>query len=316
MNIDNDVTIKPKMLDKVLSRRDVLALIGKGTVAAIAFPSFGCIENTKEAKIGFQLYSIRRQIEKDFEGSIQKVSAMGYLGVETYPLPSNISIERAAKVFKDNGLSIISMHTELPIDDNLIPILRMAETFQCSTIVHSGWPNNLSTQNSDLLIRTSEIYDSVDKLNKRVNLYNEINASLNKNGLRFGIHNHWWEFERSNNLYPFYYFLERLDKGIFFEIDTYWIKTAGFDPVKAVEDFGLRAPFLHIKDGVAKKGSTMYSFASAGKGSLDYPSIIKSSKGNVQWMIVEFDEYAGDIFEGIQGSYSYLIKNGFAKGRE
>jgi hypothetical protein len=32
-------------------------------------------------------------------------------------------------------------------------------------------------------------------------------------------------------------------------------------------------------------------------------------------MIVEFDEYAGNIFDGLQQSYTYLTKKGLAKGK-
>ena len=50
-----------------------------------------------------------------------------------------------------------------------------------------------------------------------------------------------------------------LDSGIFFEIDIYWAITVGNDPVQIVRDFGERAPFLHVEDGVAAKGSKTYN---------------------------------------------------------
>jgi hypothetical protein len=42
---------------------------------------------------------------------------------------------------------------------------------------------------------------------------------------------------------------------------------------------------------------------------------VKAGGKNTQWMIVEFDEYAGNIYDGMQSSYTYLIKNHLAKGK-
>ena len=48
---------------------------------------------------------------------------------------------------------------------------------------------------------------------------------------------------------------------------------------------------------------------------LDFPAVAKAGAGTVEWMIVEFDEYAGDIFDGIRKSYTYLTSRGLARGR-
>jgi len=46
---------------------------------------------------------------------------------------------------------------------------------------------------------------------------------------------------------------------------------------------------------------------------MNLSSIVKAGGKNTKWMIVEFDEYAGNIFNGMQSSYNYLIKNHLAK---
>jgi len=70
----------------------------------------------------------------------------------------------------------------------------------------------------------------------------------------------------TDGYYPFYYLLEHLNKEIFFEIDTYWAKTAGQNPAKVLKIFGKRAPFLHIKDGPAIKGDEANKQVPAGQG--------------------------------------------------
>jgi sugar phosphate isomerase/epimerase len=299
------------------SRKDFLKLVGLGaasiTFSRCSIPGWKYLENNA-APIAFQLYTVRGQIEKDLEGTIRKIAEMGFLGVETYPLPPNITLEQAAKVFKENRLTVISMHTELPVGSELENIFKMSDAYQSPNVIYPGWPKELSAQDPDLLKHTEEIFKTSDKTKQRADLYNTIGVSLDKKHLNFGLHNHWWEFEKSDGIYPIYYFLEHLDPKIFFEIDTYWAKTAGYDPAKAVADFGKRVPFLHIKDGPAIKGDKAFQQVPAGTGVMDFSSIVHAGGKNTQWMIVEFDEYAGNIFDGLQSSYNYLTKNHFAKG--
>lgn len=298
------------------SRRNFIKYVGLGA-AAITLKDFGFSQKKGSGyvpSIGFQLYTLRKEIEKDFEGSIRRIAAMGFRGVETYPLPSNVTLEQAAKGFKSNGLKVIGMHTELPVGEERAKIEKMAAAYECKNVIYPGWPKGLSAQDPNLMARVGEIFKTVDDTKRRVDLYNEINTYLQSKGLRFGLHNHWWEFEKFDGIVPFYYFLEHLDRNMFFEIDTYWAKTGGQNPAKVVGDFGKRAPFLHIKDGPATKDDKMFAHVPAGTGSLDFRSIVKAGGKNIQWMIVEFDEYDENIFDGMQQSYNYLTKNGLAKG--
>lgn len=286
------------------SRRDFLKFLGMGTVAMAVpgFRTFSFMEGYKP-KLGLQLYTVRNAIATDFEGSMKKVAETGYLGIESYTLPDNITLERAAKVFKELDLLVFSMHSELPLGANRDLALKMADAYRCDTIVYHGWPEG-------------DKYKNEKNLQHMVDVHNEIAAFLKSRGLRYGLHNHWWDFERNDDgVMPFYYLREHLYKDVFFEIDTYWAKVAGRNPARVVADFGKRAPFLHIKDGPAVHGKEGYDQVPAGRGVLDFPAIAKAGGVNVKWMIVEFDEYAGNIFDAIRTSYSYLTRNELALGK-
>ncbi len=270
--------------------------------AALTVP--GCTIFQKKgytANIGLQLYSVRKEIEKNFKHTIQEIADIGYVGVETYFLPEHISLKSASKALKETGLNVLGCHCELPVGPDRDMVFEMAEAYNTDRMVYHGWPQNGK-------------YKDMDALKFTVELYNEISLSLKTEGLHFGLHSHWWEFERSASVYPFYYLLENLELDIFFEIDIYWVKTAGLDPAKVVNDFGDRAPLLHIKDGPAVKGDLAYEQVAVGEGTVDFQKIVKAGGQDIKWMIVEFDEYEHNIFEGIQKSYNYLVKNKFAKG--
>ena len=51
-----------------------------------------------------------------------------------------------------------------------------------------------------------------------------------------------------------------------------------------------------------------------GKGTQNFPAIVKAANGNTEWMIVEMDVVATDVFTAIKDSYDYLIKNRLARG--
>lgn len=263
-------------------------------------------ETNAMAKIGLQLYTVRDQIAKDPAGTLKRVAEFGFHGVETGFWPDGVSIEDAAKLLRDAGLKVFSAHCEIPVGDHKSTFLRIADAFGCKRMVWHGWPED-------------QRYKTEEGIKELTGIYNEAGKFAKDNGVTFGIHNHWWEFHNKvDERYAYEVLLDSLDKDIFFELDTYWLKTAGHDPAKIVGDFGKRAPLLHIKDGPARYHDDLASdqtpMTPVGKGSQDFPSIVKAANGNTEWMIVEMDRTAGDVFEAIDQSYRYLVGNKLAEG--
>jgi len=152
-----------------------------------------------------------------------------------------------------------------------------------------------------------------------VGIYNEASKYAKENGLEFGLHNHWWEYRNKvGGKYVYEVLLEELDKDIFFEVDTYWVKVAGQDPAAIVKKLGKRARFLHIKDGPAIYRDNLAEdnpdpMTAVGKGTQNFPAIVKAANGNTEWMVVEMDKTATDVFAALKESYDYLVKNKMAR---
>lgn len=251
-----------------------------------------------EPSIGLQLYTLRDAMEKDLEGTIQKVAEIGYSGVETAFFAEGVTLEYAAKLISDAGLVVPSAHTEIPLGDQEKAVLELAKTFETKRIIWHGWP-----QDPD--------YSTLDGMKRLADRYNQANAVAQANGLQFGIHNHWWEFELQDGRFPYQLLLDEMDKSIFFEIDLYWAAVAGHDPTQIVIELAGRAPLLHVKDGPAKKGMPM---TAVGAGSLDLAEAIGAAEGLAEWLIVELDECATNMLEAVAESYQYLTGNGLAEG--
>jgi sugar phosphate isomerase/epimerase len=250
--------------------------------------------------IALQLYTVRELLAQDFAGTMEKVAAMGYAGVETAFFSDNISLSEAARLFKTLGLVVPSAHCEVPLGSQQAAVLETAAVFECSRIIWHGWPRD-------------ENYGSVEGIKRLAERYNQANDMARANGLSFGLHNHWWEFELVEGRYPYQILLEYLEPTIFFEIDTYWVKTAGRDPVKVVTELGRRAPLLHLKDGPAIKDEPMVA---VGEGVMDFEAIAQAADGVAEWLIVELDACATAMLEAVEKSYHYLTQKGFANGRK
>ncbi len=269
----------------------------------------GCnTPNAPRAKIGLQLYTVREQIAKDMRSTFERVASFGFEGVECAFWPEGVTIQQAAAMLKDFGLRVFSAHCEIPVGNYQKTALEMANAYQCERLVWHGWPED-------------QRYKTTEGIKELASLYNESNKFCQREGLRFGIHNHWWEFHNKiDGKYAYQILLEHLDPSVFFELDTYWLKTAGHDPAKIVADFGTRAPLLHIKDGPALYNDHLAEdetpMVPVGQGVQDFPSIVKAANGNTEWMIVEMDRTAGDTFEAIQKSYDYLVGNDLAIGQK
>jgi sugar phosphate isomerase/epimerase len=304
----------PATTAKQIPRREFLNKAGLGALGAAILPAeiFANIRNivsADPAKISLQLYTVRNQIKNDIAGVFHQIADMGFEAVETAFWPENISIKQAAKYLKEAGLSVSSAHVELPVGDKKSVMLETAEAFNCKKMIWHGWPED-------------KRYSTLEGTKELIGIYNEANHFAKSNGLQFGLHNHWWEYRNKvDGRFVYQLLLEGVEPDVFFEIDTYWVKVAGHNPAKIVAEFGKRAPLLHIKDGPAKWNDSLPKdnpdpMVAVGKGSQNFPAIVKAANGNTEWMVVEMDVTATDVFAAIRDSYYYLVKNGFAKGKK
>lgn len=248
--------------------------------------------------IALQLYTVREQLAEDFSGVIRRIAAMGYVGVETAGFPGTTPKD-AARLFSNLGLVVCSAHVPLPLGEKKNEVLDTLAALGCKRLVLGGTPRDLKT---------------ADQVKRACDSFNEANAVAIQYGLLFGIHNHWWEFQRVEDGHTaFEVMRERLDPAVFFEVDVYWARTGGADPAALVKELGQRAPLLHIKDGPCVVGQPMVA---VGSGTLDFRAIIAAGVEVTEWLIVELDDCATDMLEAVEKSYTYLVGRGLARGNK
>lgn len=249
------------------------------------------------ANIALQLYTIREYLAKDFEGGVRRIAAMGYKGIETAGF-AGTTPQAAAKLFRELKLEVCSVHMDMPVGDAAKTTVETMQVLGSKRIFCGMGPDDFKT---------------MDQIKASCGKFDQGCAAAVKNGMQFGIHNHWWEFFKVDGRYIYQIMIESLDPRVLFEIDTYWVKTAGVDPAAVVKELGPRAPVLHIKDGPAVRGQPM---TAVGEGTLDFAAIAKAAGRNTEWMVVELDSCATDMFDAVKRSYAYLTSNGLAVGNK
>ena len=239
-------------------------------------------------KIALQLYTLRDMLPHDFEGTIRKVAAMGFDGVECAGFDGT-TLPAAIKLFKELGLTVVGAHMPFPVGDKANEILDTNAALGCKNIIVAQiGPDD-----------TKDL-DAVKALCAKAN---EAAANAKKRGMTLMLHNHWWEYAVQDGKLVADTMIELLDPSICFELDTYWIKVAGVDPAARVAQMGKRCPVLHIKDGT---GSRDDANTVVGKGIMDIPAILKAGGSNTEWWIMEADRLDGDKLAQIQASIAYM----------
>lgn len=242
-----------------------------------------------QVRIGLQLFSLRDELAADMEGTIRRVADIGYAGVEPFGLTPETAT-RTRRLCDELGLAVPSVHARMPEGEAVGAVMDTVAALAPERVVCTLGKAEFGSR------------EAVEKVCDRFNAANEL---LIAQGLSFGVHNHWWEFEAVDGVTPYRVMLERLDPRVFFELDVYWMKTAGVDPAVVMSEFRGRAHLLHVKDGPAEVGRPMVAL---GQGAIDLPGIVAANAGATRWLIVELDVCETDMFEAVAESHSYLEK--------
>jgi sugar phosphate isomerase/epimerase len=300
----------PKLHSKPIDRRSFFKLSGMGVLgAALPLGLIGCSPVSREKVLPYlsmQLYTVRNEIARDLQGTLRRLAEIGFTHVETAFWPEGVSHREGAGYLRDAGLAVSSIHAELPENGDRNTLLELTEIYGSNKVIWHGWPEDPR-------------YSSYDGTMELVSVYNDVSDFARENGLEFGLHNHWWEFQnRAGNRIPYQILADELHEDVFFQVDIYWVKVAGLDPAAVIRELGSRVKMLHVKDGPANPDDISATephepMTAVGNGTLDIPSVMEAASGYAEWLVIEMDEVDGDVFTKLQDSFNYLIENNYAK---
>ncbi|KQS18103.1 xylose isomerase [Frigoribacterium sp. Leaf186] len=258
-----------------------------------------------------QLYTVRDAVSADLQGAVARIAEIGFTKVEPYSF-----VERAdefEKAFADSGVTAPSGHA--PVIDSDEPEKAFAAAVQLGigTVIDPFIP--------------SDRWQTADDARAIADRVNELQVLAAASGLRFGYHNHQWEFANQVEGRPVYdFFLERLNDDVVLEIDTFWSTVGGMDTPALLRSLGDRVQFLHVKDGKISGdiatalpssesalevpdalAAAFKNQTPAGQGDVDVAAVLAAAPHALR--VVEFDDYAKDVFDGVAESFAWLQEN-------
>ncbi len=243
------------------------------------------------SRIGVQLYTVRDEMQRDFEGTLAKVAAIGYREVE-FAGYFDQSPKAIRGMLDRHGLAALSAHVDSNAIDKQWPqILEAAHVVGHKYIVCSSF---------------DETQRDLESLKRAVALLSHASVTSRKAGIQLAYHNHDYEFQPYAALggKTFYDFLlaETDPKLVQMQMDLCWITVGGQDPLAYFDRYPGRFPLVHVKD-ILKDHQTQ---TDVGKGTIDWKRIFaQSGKAGIRHYYVEHDEPPKPL-DSIRASYEYL----------
>ncbi len=302
------------------SRREFLRLSAAGTVGAMVLGHYSCktkgtgATETEAADprtfgVGLQLYTIRDAMGTDVQGSLKKVSDMGYkyLELASYADGKFYGYEPAEfrKMVEDLGMEILSSHTK--VEEKGITL----ENAQKMAEDHA----KLGTKYCVQPWIVEEARTTIASYQKMAADWNQVGEIMKEHDIRFGYHNHNFEFDVVEGKVPYYdVFMVELEKDLVtMEIDIFWATKAGQDPVEMFNKYPGRFELFHMKDMFTREEPYFTTegvddFAPVGAGVIDFKKILEAKDvAGMKYMIVEQDSTKdGKPFDAIQTSITNL----------
>lgn len=266
----------------MISRRKFLK-VAAGSTLLTAAPQLltSCSIPTKNLKdFGLQLYTVRDVLPADPVGVIKQISKMGYTQIESYEGDKGMFWGMTNLEFKklmdDLGLRIVSSHTDIRKDFER----KAAEAAEIGMdYLIDPWEGPQAT---------------IDDFKRIADIFNEKGTVCKQNGIRFGYHNHDYTFKPIDSALPQDVLMENTDPDLVdFEMDIYWVVTAGQDPIKWLKKYPKRWKLGHLKDR-EKNAPLSNTDASVvlGTGSIDWKNMMKASLAEgMEFFIVEQERY-------------------------
>jgi sugar phosphate isomerase/epimerase len=230
---------------------------------------------------GLQLYTLRDVLPNNPKDVLTQVASFGYKQIESYEHKDlgifwGMKNTEFKKLMDDLGMKIVSSHCDINKDFDR----KAAEAAEIGM--------------KYLICPYLGPQKTIDDFKKFAATFNQRGETCKKNGIKFGYHNHDYGFIPVDGQLPQDVMMQNTDKNLVdFEMDIYWVVTAGQDPIAWINKYPGRFKLSHIKD--RKKGAPLSErevSVDLGTGGIDFKSILKEAgKKGMEYYIVEQEAY-------------------------
>lgn len=282
-------------------RRQFLKTSALAVAGTLALPDFlKAGPDYPQKLVGLQLYSIREDMTKDPLGTLKQLSGMGYRYVEHANYMNRKFYGYGAKEFKkildDLGMKMPSGHTvftsqhwdasKKDFTDAWKYTIEDAATCGQQFVI-SPWLEEGKRKDADTLKGFMEVFNKNGEL-------------CQKSGMKFGYHNHDFEFSQKLGDRTVYDIMlgETDPKLVMQQLDIGNMYNGGAKAIDIVTKYPGRFESWHIKDEIASAGGTgheKYESTILGKGIVPVKDVlaIAVKAGGPNQFIIEQESYQG-----------------------
>lgn len=280
-----------------VNRRKFLQQGSLAAFATITLPAWASAAVKKKFITGVQLYSVREDMRKDPLGTLKAVAEMGYKNVEHANYVNRKFYGYTAAEFKklldDLGIKMPSGHTVMgaghwdaskkDFTDSWKYTIEDAAIVGQELVISPSLESGLRKSKDDLL-RFMEVFNKCGELCK-------------KSGMRFGYHNHDFEFTQMMGEETMYeVMLNNTDPSMVTQqFDMGNLYGTGADALAIVKKYPGRFVSMHVKDEIKRANGNGYESTILGKGVQKVKEIIDEGlkNGGTIHFIVEQEAYQG-----------------------
>lgn len=240
--------------------------------------------------IGLQLYSIREKCSENLENVFKNLANVGYDGVEFYSF-FDIEAGKMKELLNTYNLKAMGTHTNIDVLKNdLDGLIRYMTTLESKYVGLAYY----DAEDKDGWLRLCEVLEKTGE-------------KLNKNGITLMYHNHGHELiPKYNGESAEDILLKNTSPAnLSLELDCYWVRSAGLDPIIYLKDNLKRVKTIHLKD-MDKNEEKMTEVGTGRNNCSELYNICKDA--NFEWVVIEQDNIYIDPFESVKISIDNVRK--------
>jgi sugar phosphate isomerase/epimerase len=285
-----------------LDRRTFISTVGAALLAARRAAAASI------SRLGVQLYTVRTELGKDFDGTLAKIAAIGFKEVE-FAGYFDHTPQQVVDALKRHKLTAPSAHIDYASlsGDKWARAIETAKAIGHTYLINA-WVDEPIRKEPDAWKRIAETYNTAAAASQRA-------------GIQFAYHNHNFEFAPRpdlNGKLPIDYLLETCDPALVkIELDLCWIASTGKDPLDYFRRYPGRFPLVHVKGlkkvpangAEAPIASILPEIADVGHDDVvDWKrTFAQSGTAGIKHYFVEHDQ-PKEPFESLKASYEYVSR--------
>jgi len=278
------------------SRRTFVKSGAMVALGAAILPRSVFASSAQKGMVGIQLYSVRDDMMKDPVGSITQLSKMGYVYVEHANYVDKKFYGFLAPEFRKKldglGLKMISGHTVMgkqhwdetkkDFSDS------WKKTVEDAAVLGQKWV--ISPYMDESMRKT------YDDFKRYMDVFNKSGELCKKSGMKFGYHNHDFEFsQKLNGEKIFDIIMKSIDPNLVaLQLDMGNLYNGGAVALVVMNQYPGRFEIVHVKDEIAaKEGTEKYISTILGEGIVNTQKVVElaTTKGGTKCYIIEQESY-------------------------